>query len=204
MVVYRASVSVPSISGAIVPSSTGLLAWQPSTWPEATTKWEAGLIPTLRKIFDESMLTEIDGVIADAKKANGGLEHRGYVIAIALMCALDAVSSYGYGARSGNQIPDFVRAHFPKEYHDHSYELLTLYRHALVHSWHLFQVAVKPGDDPITVDENDVLCFGLLHLRDAISEGIADYFKKLETDAQLQGKTLERYKKLRATAKGIL
>jgi hypothetical protein len=204
MVVYRTSVSVPSISGAIVSASDDFLAWQPSSWPEAPAKWDANLVPTLRRIFDESILAEIDGVIADATKANGGLEHRGYVVAIALMCALDAVSSYGYGARSGSQIPDFVRAHFPKEYQQHAGELLKLYRHALVHSWHLFQVAVKPGDDPITVDDNDVLCFGLLHLRDAIKEGVADYFKRLETDGNLQNKTLERYRSLQNTAKGIL
>ena len=186
-----------------MPSSSGLLAWQPSTWPEATAKWESSLIPTLQKVFHESILAEIDGVIADANEANGGLEHRGYVIAIALMCALDAVSSYGYGARSGAQIPEFVRAHFPKEYRERADELLTLYRHALVHSWHLFQVAVRPGDDPVTTDENGALCFGLLHLRDAIFEGIADYFEKLETDANLQSKTLERYRDLRSTARGI-
>ena len=120
------------------------------------------------------------------------------------MCALDAVSSYGYGARSGGQIPGFVRAHFPKDYRPYAEELLKLYRHALVHSWHLFQVAVKPGDDPITVDANDVLCFGLIHLRDAISEGITDFFKKLEVDGTLQDKTMERYESLRATARGIL
>jgi hypothetical protein len=203
MVVYRTSVSVPSISGAIVSSSTELLPWQPSTWPEAEAKWNANLSATLRKIFDDSILAEIDDVIADAKEANGGLEHRGYVIAIALMCSLDAVSSYGYEPRSGNQIPDFVKAHFPTEYREHADELLKLYRHALVHSWHLFEVAVRPGDDPITVDENGVLCFGLLHLRDALSAGIKDYFETLGTDTDLQNKTLKRYKDLRATAKGI-
>src|ERR1700732_4450900 len=110
MVEYTASVSVPSVTGAIIPGSSGFLAWQPSTWPPAPQTWNAGLIATVQKIFEESMLNEIENVIADAGK---NLEHRGHVVAIALLCALDAISSYGYGAKSGKQIPDFVQAHFP-------------------------------------------------------------------------------------------
>src|SRR5207253_8092650 len=71
MVIYKSSVSapavtgVPSITGAYItipPSTntsdplTGLCAWQPSTWPAAPSKWNADLVPVLRKIFKESIL----------------------------------------------------------------------------------------------------------------------------------------------------
>ena len=200
MVIYRPSVSVPSISGAVVDAGSGLRSWQPTTWPEAGATCDSGLIVTIRKIFDESILSEIDNVIADAQRANGSLEHRGYVVAIALMCALDAISSHGYGARCGAQIPDFVRAHMPVEYYAHADDLLKLYRHALVHSWHLFEVTIRPGAESISV-ENNVVCFGLLHLRKAISHGTADYLKKLETDPILQTRTLERYNSLKSKAR---
>jgi hypothetical protein len=113
-----------SISGSFA-------AWQPSTWPVAPSKWDVNLIETLREIFEKSILNEIDDVIADA---GGTLEGRGHVVAIALLCALDTISSYGYGARSGRQIPEFVRDHFPLEYRSHAAALQKLYRHAMVHS----------------------------------------------------------------------
>jgi hypothetical protein len=163
------------------------------------------LIATIRKIFEESILDEIDNVIADA---GGNLVHRGHVVAIASLCALDAMSSYGYGAKSAKQIPDFVRAHFPASYHVQADELLRLYRHAMVHSWNLFEAAILPGNDPVTID-NGVLCFGLIDFRDAISKGmddylnVDDYLKKLEADQKLQEMTLKRYRKLKASAKKL-
>ncbi len=197
MVRYAASVSVLSATGAIVPGSAAFHAWQPSTWPKAPSKWDVGLIATIRQIFDESILNEIDNVIKDA---GGNLEHRGHVVAIASLCALDAISSYGYGARSGKQIPDFVRAHFPPNYQPHADALLCLYRNAMVHSWNLFEAAIKPGNDPVTRAKG-VLCFGLLHFRQAISKAVNDYLKKLKTDQNLQATTLKRYRQLKASAK---
>ncbi|HEY6388333.1 MAG TPA: hypothetical protein VIX91_21850 [Candidatus Acidoferrum sp.] len=55
------------------------------------------------------MLGEISNVLEDIRKSNGVLQHRGHVVAIALMCALDAVASYGY---RGHYISDFIKAHF--------------------------------------------------------------------------------------------
>jgi hypothetical protein len=81
------------------------------------------LIDVLRKIFEESILNEIGNVITDV---GGDLRHRGHVVAIAILCALDAISSYGYGAKSGKQIPDFIRAHFPAEFHPHTRSILYL------------------------------------------------------------------------------
>ena len=48
------------------------------------------------------------------------MQHRGHVIAIALLCALDTASFYGYGE---DGIPAFVQAHFPSEYHRRGYLL---------------------------------------------------------------------------------
>jgi hypothetical protein len=202
MVIYESvsgSVSAPSVTGAIISGpSSGFLAWQPSTWPKDPPMWDPSLITTIGKIFDEAMLNEIDNVISDA---GGNLEHRGHVVAIALLCALDAISSYGYGRKNGKQIPPFIRAHFPKEYHPHAKALLRLYRHSMVHSWNLFEASILPGNDPVK-SAGGSLSFGLLHLRAAMSKAVADYLKKLETSKALQTKTLDRYRKLRASAKG--
>jgi hypothetical protein len=197
MVRYQGSLSSPSITGAIVSNPVATRPWQPSTWPKTPSKWDQSLVAVMQTIFEQSILNEINNVIADA---GGNLEHRGHVVGIALLCALDAISSYGYGAKSGKQIPAFVRAHFPTEYHPHAKAVLRLYRHAMIHSWNLFEAAILPGNDPVTL-ENGILCFGLLHLRDAISKGAGDYLKKLETDQTLQGMTLKRYRQLRASAK---
>ena len=67
----------------------------------------------LKRIFEVSMLMEINNVIEDATQRNGSLEHRGHVLAISLLCALDAISSYGYGRKNGRQIPPFIRAISP-------------------------------------------------------------------------------------------
>ncbi|MFZ0883604.1 MAG: hypothetical protein WAN14_09410, partial [Candidatus Acidiferrales bacterium] len=70
-------------------------AWLPSTWPEHNAV-DAAFIATLKAIFQDSMLFEIRNVVDDAHARNGDLRHRGHVVAVALMCALDAISCYGY------------------------------------------------------------------------------------------------------------
>jgi hypothetical protein len=195
--VKNINVSVPSVTGAIVGSTSPYYAWQPSTWPEAPKHWTPGFATTVRSIIEETILNEINNVIADAK---GDLEHRGFVVAIALVCALDAISSYGYGAQSGRQIPTFVQEHFAPEYRPHASALLRLYRHFLVHSWSLPKAAIKPGNDPI-VKNKGVLCFGLLHFRDALSGASEDFLKKLETNQHLQKMTLTRYRNIKKDSK---
>jgi hypothetical protein len=179
------------------PSASSFQPWQPSTWPDAPSKWDASLVATLGQIFRQSILDEIDNVITDA---GGNLQHRGHVVAIALLCALDAISSYGYGARSGKQIPDFIRAHFPKEYRRHANSLLYLYRHAMIHSWNLFEVAILPGSQTISTNKG-VLSFGLLHFRDGVSNGVNDFLTQLARDKRLQTNTLKRYRSLKSSAK---
>jgi len=172
--------------------------WQPSSWPDAPSEpHEFAMV--LKRIFEMSMLMEINNVIEDAKARNTNLEHRGHVIAISLLCALDAISSYGYGARSGNQIPDFIRAHFPDEYRPFAEAVLEWYRHALVHSWNLFAVAITPGDEGVSRDRG-VISFGLLNFFEALKQATENFLERLARDKKLQTKARKRYNRLRRTA----
>jgi hypothetical protein len=143
-----------------------------------------------------SILNEIENVIVDAKERNGDLQHRGHVVAISLMCALDAISSYGY---RGEHIAKFVQNHFPEGYRPYADDLYELYRCSLIHSWNLFEAAILPGNE--AVKRNGSLSFGLLNFFDALRHGVADFFDKLPTDTSLQANTLRRYAKLRNIAK---
>jgi len=197
-----ASLSVPSVSGAQVSPTTGsnLLAWQPSTWPHAPAAVDETFVGTLRRIFQESILDEIANVISDAEKSNGDLQHRGYVVAIAIMCALDTISSYGYGARNSAQIPHFVREHFPPEYHAHADSIVKLYRHIMIHNWNLFRVSMTPGTEPISSDRG-MPSVGLKHLFAALQFATSDFLCKLEQNETLRTRTLKRYRKLKNSAR---
>jgi hypothetical protein len=146
------------------------------------------------------MLGEINNVIADADARNGSLEHRGHLVAIALLCALDAISSYGYGARSGKQIPAFIRAHFPADYHPHADALLRLYRHAMIHSWNLFEVSITPKDEAIS-ETGGVISFGLLNLFAALLQATEDFLEKLHTETALRENASARYITLKNSAR---
>jgi len=196
-----ASLTSPAASGAQVgpfPAAAAFWPWQPSTWPAAPAKFNATFIKTLKQIIDESVLGEIANVIGDIKKSNEDLQHRGHVVAISLMCALDAISSYGY--RKHN-VSKFVKAHFPDEYKPHANALYKLYRNSMIHSWNLFKASMLPGNEPITKTKGGTLAFGLLNFFQALQSGAEDFLNKLETDAHLQANTLNRYKELKKTAK---
>ncbi len=180
----------------------GFVPWQPSAWPEAPAD-QHEFTNVLKRIFEVSMLMEINNVIEDAKARNDSLEHRGHVLAISMLCALDAISSYGYGALCGKQIPPFVRAHFREEYKPFALGILRFYRHALVHSWNLFQVAITPGNEGITADKG-VISFGLLNFFSALQEATEDFLTRLSGTKELQRKARNRYSKLRRTAKPAL
>ncbi|BCA56898.1 hypothetical protein W02_40380 [Nitrospira sp. KM1] len=179
---------------ASIPS---FLPWQPSTWPPAPVRVDVGFIGNLRKIFAESVLGEIRNVIEDIKKSNGDLQHRGHVVAIALMCALDSISSYGY---RGHNVTKFVGEHFPGEYKPYANDVYHLYRNSMIHSWNLFEAAILPGIENITKTKG-TLCFGLLNFFGALESGVEDFLKKLATATHLQANTLNRYKALRKTAR---
>ena len=195
------SLTSPAVSGAnivpLTPAST-FRPWQPSTWPKPPAKVNKAFIEELRKIFCESMLEEISNVIKDSTQANGDLQHRGHVVGISLMCALDALSSYGY---RGKHVARFVGNHFPPDYQPHADNIYGLYRNSLVHNWNLFQATILPGNDAITQTRRGGLSFGLLNFFDALKFGLEDFLKKLETDPRLQTQTLDRYRKLRSTAR---
>ena len=149
------------------------------------------------------MLDEIGNVIEDVRTRNVDLRHRGHVVAIALMCALDAIAAYGYrgkdGWRQGRHIENFVKKHFPKAYRPYARNICLLYRNCLIHSWNLFEASILPGRQAIRM--NTSLCFGLLNFFAALRYATRHYLRKLRTNAGLQTKTLERYRLLRQTAR---
>lgn len=177
--------------------SACVVAWQPSTWPAPPSTVDDEFICALKWIFEESILGEIGNVIADAHKSNGDLRYRGHVIAISLMCALDAIASYGYRR---HHVADFIRAHFPSEYHQHADQIYEVYRCSLVHSWNLFEASIYPDKTKIKL-ENGAIAFGLLDFFEALVQATESFMEGLANDAALQKNTLERYKELRQTAK---
>jgi ketosteroid isomerase-like protein len=191
------------VSGAVVSAAdiVQFVPWQPSRWPDMPDD-DHDFVMVLKRIFEQSILIEIKSVIEDATARNGNVEHRGHVLAISMLCALDTISSYGYGAKSGKQIPEFIKAHFPKEYRPFAESILHLYRHAVVHSWNLFQVAITPGNDPPS-KKGGVISFGLLNLFDALKRGTEDFLTKLSQNATLKSAARARYKSLRNSAKAF-
>jgi hypothetical protein len=172
--------------------------WQPSAWPAAPAD-DHEFVLIVKRIFELSMLLEISNVMDDATARTGGLEHRGHVIAISLFCALDAISSYGYGKKNGRQIPPFVRAHFPPSYRPHAEALLQAYRHALIHSWNLFIVALTPEQEVITA-RGGILSFGLRNFFDALKQSTESFLEQLHYQPALLAKARTRYEELRRTA----
>lgn len=190
----------------------GFAPWQPSTWPEPPIEWTPELADLLEAIFTETMLNELDNVIDDVLAHHGSLLHRGHVIALSLLCAVDTLSSYGYvraGAatcaacgrqdKTGPRFKRFIEEHFPAEYREFAQELYTLYRNSTVHSWHLFKVSILPGEDPIERD-NGTIRFGLLSFFAAMKVAANDFFAKLRSEPTLQESALKRYSQLRASA----
>ncbi len=200
---YKQNVVIPSLyvppaSGAVVAPTkpNGVVPWLPSTWPSVPHRFDGSFLSILRNILEESMLKEIDNVIADVSNTNGSMDHRGHVLAIALMCALDAVSAYGY---RGHHVEKFVQVHFPQAYRPFGEDLYRMYRNSLIHSWNLFAASILPGKENIS-KTNGVLSFGLLNFHSALREATEDYLQRLATSPALQTNTLKRYEELRKTA----
>jgi hypothetical protein len=195
----KASTVSPPITGAIVSGTSPLLfaAWQPSTWPAASASASGEFIEVLKRIFEESILGEVRNVIEDIMKSNGTLAFRGHVVAISMMCALDAISSYGYrGPKNGK----FIAAHFPVEYRPYADQIYNLFRSSMVHSWNLFEASLYADKSPIRL-EKGTLAFGLLNFFDALVAGTEDYLNCLPAGGDLLSNSINRYEKLRATAK---
>jgi hypothetical protein len=189
---------VPSITGALLsPKPPQLVAWQPSTWPLTPAAVDDSFVTNLKQIFEESILGEIHNVIDDATRSNGDLQHRGHVIALALMCATDAIASYGY---RGKHVQVFVTNHFPVEYQKFSARIYNDFRLDLVHRWNLFAAAIYPDNSGIR-EENGILVFGLLNYFEALVAATEDFLDNLARNTALQSSTLERYEELRSSAK---
>jgi hypothetical protein len=195
----KVNISSPPVTGTNVTAAAqpAFVAWQPSTWPVPPSAVEEKFIFALKRIFEESMLGEIGNVIADAHKSNGDLQHRGHVVAISLMCALDAIASYGYRK---HHVADFINAHFPSDYHPYADQIYELYRCSLVHSWNLFEASIYPDRTKVRL-ENGTVAFGLLDFYEALVRGTEDFLERLANSSVLQKNSLERYNDLRGTAK---
>jgi len=194
----RISLYSAPVTGAMVEPVVPLLfrAWQPSTWPTHSATFDETFIETLKQIFEESILGEINNVIEDVTRVNGDLQHRGHVIAIALMCALDAIASYGYRK---HHVARFVEAHFPAEYKPFSEEIYTFYRLSLVHNWNLFEASIYPDTTGIA-REGATIAFGL-DFFGALVSATEHFLEHLASNPELQTKSLERYHGLRNLAR---
>jgi hypothetical protein len=194
----KLDVSSPSITGALVQpvAAAHFVAWQPSSWPPVPTAVDEKFVFTLKRIFEESILGEIENVMADVVKAHGDLEHRGHVIAIALMCALTAISSSGY---RGPHAAKFIRRHFRADFRPHADDIYVLYRNGFMHDWNLLKASIFP-DDTRVKREGGVLSFGLLDFSRVLVDATQDFLESLESDAALQRNALKRYKDLQEAA----
>lgn len=194
------------------PNRKDFVPWQPSTWPASPSQWSDEFEKYFQAIIKGAIIDELDNGINDILRSNGSLLHRGHVVGIALLCAVDTVSSYAYhtvikppcpkcgrGDKVGPKYTTFISNHFPAEYKPYAEELYGLYRNSLVHSWHLFRAALLPGIEPIKKDGNSI-SFGLLNLHQAIKSAISDFFTTLHQEPGLQQSVINRYVQLKSSA----
>jgi hypothetical protein len=187
-------------------------AWQPSSWPEPNPDIKE-FIKDLMVIFEDSLLNEIENVISDAEKVNGDIQHRGHVIALALFCAVDALSSYAFDLEEGEVCPTcgkgkervgprykkYIVEFFPDDYKSHAADLYKVYRNSLVHSWNLFEVAMTPDHDRIQKAGNTIQ-LGLLNFHEALETSVKNFIERLKNDTDIQKQAYARYNSLRSQA----
>lgn len=140
----------------------GFISWLPSMWPTPPASFTSQFADSLEIIFRETILDEIANVISDAKAQPSGLQHRGHVIALAMLCAVDALAGYAYGGKVGKRYVRFIQNFFPSDYRPFAEAIYNQYRNITVHSWNIFEVAILPGNEKIA-DTGGCLSFGLLH-----------------------------------------
>jgi hypothetical protein len=186
--------------------------WQPSTWPDFTF-YNDDFLEVIKRIFNETIIAEIDNVIEDAINSIGSIEHRGHVIAIAQLCAIDTLSSYAFFDKNAQRCnmcgmtdskirkyTKFIEEYFPDDYKKFGKEIYKLYRNSMVHSWNLFEVAILPDEtEPHKNGSN--LIYGLLNFQKALKFATDNFLKKLSKDTTLQDNVLMRYSELQKTAK---
>jgi len=184
-------------------------AWQPSTWPKAPAKYDKNFSDVLQRIFNDSLLIEIQNVISDAPT----LEHRGHVVALSILCAIDALSSYAFRDinrdicttckrtdRVGPRYRQYIEGFFPVEYRQFAARIYNLYRNSITHSWNLFEAAMLPGNERIK-EVNGTLVLGLKRLYTDLAASVQTFIVAMQNDAALQEAALFRYKELKLTAR---
>jgi hypothetical protein len=187
------------------------IPWQPSTWPLPPVAYNDDFERVLERILRETLLDEIRNVISDSQASGHGLVHRGHVVALAMLCAVDTVSSYafvkikkpcpkcGRGDSIGPTYEKFIGTFFPEDYRPFAKDIYTLHRNSMVHSWNLFEAGILPGDDQITKVGNS-LSFGLLNFFKALEISVQNFLTTLLTNPTLQEASLARYKELQKSA----
>lgn len=139
------------------------------------------------------MIDEIDNVVADA---NADMTHRGHVVALAILCATEAVSQFGY-----EHVAEFIDAHFPEPYRPYSDRLFVEFRNeGLAHGWNLFESTLLPGFEPVQQTEG-FLQVGILNLLSALKEAQGRFLAALVTSDTLRWRASERYRRLRNRAR---
>ena len=175
------------------------MPWQPTTWPDPPHIYVAGFSETLEKIIKETMLDEINNVISDANQVNGGLTHRGHVVILALMCAVDSIAAYPFSGGVGKRYTNFIKTYFPDEYQPFASVIYKLYRNSSVHNWNLFEVGIWPGSESVSTDGGS-LSFGLLNFQDALTQAVESFLKDLPNKPDLQTNCIRRYTELKRRA----
>ena len=184
------------------------ISWQPSTWPKPPDSYNEDFHKILDKIFKESLLNEIQNVINDAPTT----EHRGHVIALSILCAIDALSSYafydlyaercltcGRSDRISPRYKKYIEQFFPESYKLFAEKIYKLYRNSITHSWNLFQAGMLPGEELI-YEKNGIIIFGLKNFFDALKKSVKNFLDELSNDYKIQKSVLARYRELRNTA----
>lgn len=210
---YNPTIYCEPLSGTPMAYVSDFMPWQPSTWPKAPDEFNDDFHETISEIFRITIIGEIANVIEDAEKASGSLEHRGHVIAIAQLCAIDVISSYAFFDLSSaecskchrkdskiNKYIQYIEIFFPKNYQQFSRDIYQLYRNSMIHSWGLFEVGILPDESPVIMND-EILSYGLLSFQEDLKKSIESFLIKLSSDTNYQKNVLARYNQLLKEAK---
>lgn len=194
---------------ALIIDAQSFHPWRPSTWPDPPSVYNDDFGVVLKKIFHESLLLEIENVITDAPT----LEHRGHVVALSILCAIDTLSSYAFRAANsdrcsscgrtdkvGPRYKKYIQEFFPAEYNGFSDGIYHLYRNSITHSWNLFEATMLLGNELIK-EENGTIILSIRNFFQAFKKSVDIFIEKLKEDNTIQVTALQRYRELRRTAR---
>lgn len=137
----------------------------------------------------------------------------GHVVALAILCAIDTLSSYAFRSlvtdrceqcgrtdKVGPKYRNYTHDFFPRDYQKFSDKIYRLYRNSITHSWNLFEAGMILGDDPIQA-VNGPIVFGLRHFFNALKMSVDTFIGKLRDEPKLQEAALLRYRVFRSIAR---